>query len=105
MGDVTVVDAPGTITLGRSASALTSAMRDLATQGQKNIVINLADVSYIDSCGIGELVSCLSGVSNRGGAMKLLKPSKRVRDLLQITHLDSVFTVFDDETAAVGSFS
>jgi anti-sigma B factor antagonist len=105
VGDVTIVDALGTITLGRGAKSLSEAMRELATRGDKKILINLAGVTYIDSCGIGELVSSLSGVANRGGALRLLNPAKRVRDLLQITNLHTVFQVFDDEGAAVRSFA
>ncbi len=105
VGDVSIVDASGTITLGRGATSLSQAMREAAARGDKKILINLAEVTYVDSCGIGELVSSLSGVANRGGSLKLLNPTKRVRDLLQITNLNTVFQVFEDEASAVRSFA
>lgn len=105
VGDVTVVDATGRITLGDGATTFRDTIRDLATSGQKKLLLNLADVSYIDSSGIGELVSGFTTVSNQGGQVKLLNLTKRVKDLLQITKLYTVFEVFDDEAAAVRSFS
>src|ERR1700722_16283788 len=97
VGDVTIIDASGTITLGRGAKLLSEGMRDLATRGDKKILINLAEVTYVDSCGIGELVSSLSGVANRGGSLKLLNPEKPILDLVQNCYLHPVFQVFDDE--------
>jgi anti-sigma B factor antagonist len=105
VGDVTVVDAAGRITLGDGASAFRDTIRDLSNRGQKKLLLNLAEVSYIDSSGIGELVSGFTTVTNQGGQVKLLKLTKRVSDLLQITKLYTVFEVFDDEAAAVRSFS
>jgi anti-sigma B factor antagonist len=105
VGDVTVVDAVGRITLGEGASAFRDTIRDLAANGRKKLLLNLAEVSYIDSSGIGEMVSGFTTVTNQGGAVKLLNLTKRVRDLLQITKLYTVFEVFDDEAAAVRSFS
>lgn len=105
VGDVTVVDASGRITLGEGSSALRDALRDLVTKGQKKILLNLGDVSYIDSSGIGELVSGFTSVSNAGGQLKLLNLTKRVKDLLQITKLYTVFEVHDDESAAIRSFT
>jgi anti-sigma B factor antagonist len=105
VGDVTVMDASGRITLGEGASSFRETLRDLVSKGNKKLLLNLADVSYIDSSGIGELVSGFTTVTNQGGQMKLLNLTKRVRDLLQITKLYTVFEVFDDETAAVRSFS
>jgi anti-sigma B factor antagonist len=104
VGDVTVIDAAGRITLGEGASAFRDTIRDLAGKGNKKILINLGDVSYIDSSGIGELVSGFTTVTNGGGQLKLVGLSKRVKDLLQITKLYTVFDVFDDEAAAVRSF-
>jgi len=104
VGDVIIVNVSGTLTLGRDIPTFGGAIRDLATRGHKKILINLADVSYIDSSGIGEFVSCFTRVANGGGSMKLLKPSKRIRDLLQITKLHAAFQVFDDEAGAVSSF-
>lgn len=105
VGDVTVIDAAGRITLGEGASAFRDAIRDLAAKGDKKLLLNLSDVSYIDSSGIGEMVSGFTTVTNHGGQLKLLGLSKRVKDLLQITKLYTVFEVFDDEAAAVRSFS
>ena len=104
VGDVTVVDAVGRITLGEAASTFRDTVRDLAAGGHKKLLLNLAEISYIDSSGIGELVSGFTTVANQGGSVKLLKLTKRVQDLLQITKLYTVFEVFDDEAAAVGSF-
>ena len=105
VGDVTVIDATGRITLGEGASTFRDTVRDLATKGNKKLLVNLGDVSYIDSSGIGEMVSGFTTVTNHGGQLKLLGLSKRVKDLLQITKLYTVFEVFDDEAAAVRSFS
>lgn len=105
VGDVTVIDAVGRITLGEGASTFRETIRDLATGGHKKILLNLGDVSYIDSSGIGELVSGFTTVTNQGGQLKLLGLSKRIQDLLQVTKLYTVFEVFDDEAEAVRSFS
>lgn len=105
VGDVTVVDAVGRITLGEGASTFRDTVRDLASNGKKKLLLNLAEVSYIDSSGIGEMVSGFTTVTNQGGQVKLLNLTKRVKDLLQITKLYTVFEVFDDEAAAVRSFS
>lgn len=105
VGNVTVMDAAGRITLGEGASAFRDAIRDLATKGDKKILVNLSEVSYIDSSGIGEMVSSYTTVTNHGGQLKLLGLNKRVKDLLQITKLYTVFEVFDDEAAAIRSFA
>lgn len=105
VGDVTVIDAAGRITLGEGASVFRDTIRDLSTKGDKKLLLNLSDVTYIDSSGIGELVSGFTTVTNHGGQLKLLGLSKKVKDLLQITKLYTVFEVFDDEAAAVRSFS
>ncbi len=105
VGDVTVIDAAGRITLGEGASSFRDTIRELAAKGDKKILLNLSDVSYIDSSGIGEMVSGFTTVTNHGGQLKLLGLSKRVKDLLQITKLYTVFEVFDDEAAAVRSFT
>jgi len=104
VGDVTVIDAVGRITLGEGASSFRDTIRDLVAKGDKKIVLNLGDVSYIDSSGIGELVSAFTTVTNQGGQLKLLNLTKRIQDLLQITKLYTVFEVYDDETKAVQSF-
>ena len=104
VGDVTVIDAAGRITLGEGASAFRDLIRDLANKGGQKILLNLSEVSYIDSSGIGELVSGFTTITNHGGSLKLVGLSKRVKDLLQITKLYTVFEVFEDESAAVRSF-
>lgn len=104
VGDVTVIDAAGRITLGEGSSTFRDSIRDLVAKGNKKVVLNLAEVSYIDSSGIGELVSAFTTVANQGGSLKLLNLGKRVQDLLQITKLYTVFEVHEDEAAAVRSF-
>ena len=105
VGEVTVVDAAGRITLGEGASIFRDTLRDLAGNGKKKLLLNLGEVSYIDSSGIGEMVSGFTTVTNAGGQVKLLNLTKRVKDLLQITKLYTVFEVFEDEAAAVRSFT
>jgi anti-sigma B factor antagonist len=95
----------GRITLGEGSSAMRDAVRDMVSKNQKKILLNLGDVSYIDSSGIGELVSGFTTVTNGGGNLKLLNLNKRVKDLLQITKLYTVFEVHEDEAAAIRSFA
>jgi anti-sigma B factor antagonist len=102
---VSVIDVAGRITLGEGSSALRETLRDMVAKNQTKILLNLADVTYIDSSGIGELVSGYTTVTNTGGALKLLNLNKRVKDLLQITKLYTVFEVFEDEAAAVRSYA
>jgi anti-sigma B factor antagonist len=104
VGDVTVVDVAGRITLGEGSSALRDTLRELVTKNQKKILLNLGEVSYIDSSGIGELVSGFTTVTNSGGQLKLLGLNKRVKDLLQITKLYTVFDVHEEEASAIRSF-
>ena len=101
---VSVVDLSGRITLGEGCSQLRELIRDLLAKGHKKILLNLGEVTYIDSSGIGELVSGFTAVSNQGGQLKLLNLTKKVQDLLQITKLLTVFDVHDDETKAIASF-
>ena len=101
---VTIVDCSGRITLGEGSVTLRDTVREILAKGQKKILLNLADVNYIDSSGIGELVSAFTTTKNQNGELKLLKLTKKVNDLLQITKLYTVFDVQDDETAAVKSF-
>ena len=101
---VTVVDMSGRITLGEGSVILREAIKDLVAKGQKKILLNLGDVTYIDSSGIGELVSAFTSVRNQGGELKLLKLTKKVHDLLQITKLYTVFDIKDDEATAIRSF-
>jgi len=104
VGDVSVVDVAGRITLGEGSSALRDTLRDMINKNQKKILLNLGEVNYIDSSGIGELVSGFTTVTNSGGQLKLLNLNKRVKDLLQITKLYTVFDVHEDEAGAVRSF-
>ena len=101
---VTIVDLSGRITLGEGSVLLRDMVRDLVTKGQRKILLNLGDVTYIDSSGIGELVSAFTTVRNQGGDLKLLNLTKKVHDLLQITKLYTVFDVKDDEATAVAAF-
>jgi anti-sigma B factor antagonist len=101
---VMVVDVSGRITLGEGCAQLRELIRDQLSKGNKRVLINLADVTYIDSSGIGELVSAYTAVSNQGGQLKLLNLTKKVHDLLQITKLYTVFDVHNDEAKAIGSF-
>ena len=101
---VTILDISGKITLGEASAALRETVKDALAKGSKKIVLNLADVSYVDSAGLGELVSAYTTVKNAGGTLKLLKITKKVSDLLVITKLVTVFETFDDEGAAVASF-
>jgi anti-sigma B factor antagonist len=99
-----VVDVSGRITLGEGCAQLRELIRDQLTKGNKRVLLNLADVTYIDSSGIGELVSAYTAVSNQGGQLKLLNLTKKVHDLLQITKLYTVFDIHEDEARAIGSF-
>jgi anti-sigma B factor antagonist len=105
VGDVTVIDAVGRITLGEGASTFRETIRELASGGHKKVLLNLGEVSYIDSSGIGELVSGFTTVTNQGGQLKLVGLSKRIQDLLQVTKLYTVFEVFEDEAEGVRSFA
>lgn len=101
---VTVLDLSGRITLGEGSVQLRDAVRDLIGKGQKNILLNLGDVNYIDSSGLGELVSAYTTSRNQGANLKLLNLTKKVHDLLQLTKLYTVFDIYDDEASAVGSY-
>jgi anti-sigma B factor antagonist len=105
VGDVAVIDVSGRITLGEGSSNLREGIRELLSRGQRKILLNLGEVSYIDSSGIGELVWGYTSVANQGGQLKLLNLTKRVKDLLQITRLYTVFDIYDDEAEAVRSFA
>jgi anti-sigma B factor antagonist len=104
-GDVTIVDASGKLVLGEETSALRAKIRELVAGGSKRIILNLADVSYMDSSGLGELIGAHTTVTTAGGEMKLLHLAKRVHDLLKITKLYTVFEAFEDEATAVSSFT
>ncbi len=102
---ITILDLSGRITLGEGSVTIRDAIRDLLNKGAKHILLNLGDVSYMDSSGLGELVSAYTSVKNAGGELKLLNLTKKVHDLLQITKLYTVFDVKDDEASAVASYS
>ena len=102
---VTILDLSGRITLGEGSVVLRDQIRELLGKSEKKILLNLGDVTYIDSSGIGELVSAFTTVRNQGGELKLLNLTKKVHDLLQITKLYTVFDVKDDEASAVKAFS
>ena len=101
---VTVLDLNGRITLGEGSVQLRDAIRDLIGKGQKSILLNLSDVNYIDSSGLGELVSAYTTARNQGAALKLLGLTKKVNDLLQLTKLYTVFDIYDDEASAIASY-
>jgi anti-sigma B factor antagonist len=103
-GDVAVVDLAGRITLGEAAGTLRDTLKELLGKGQRNILLNLGEVTYIDSSGLGELVGGFATVANRGGQLKLLDIQSRVRELMQITKLYTVFDIFTDEAEAIRSF-
>ncbi len=105
VGGVTIVDAAGRITMGDGSDVmLRDKMRSLVQQGERKLLLNLADVNYVDSAGLGEIVQAYATATKNGGTLKLLNPTKRLRDLLSITKLLTVFETFDSETDAVGSF-
>lgn len=103
-GDVIVLDLDGKITIGEGSVALRSAVRRLVEENKKKILLNLAGVGYVDSSGIGELVSSFSSVSREGGQLKLLNLTQKIQDLLAITKLLTVFDVYEDESSAVSAF-
>jgi anti-sigma B factor antagonist len=105
VGGITVLDCSGKITLGEGSVTIRDAVRDVLATGATKILLNLGEVNYIDSSGIGELVSALTAVKNAGGELKLLQLTKKVKDLLQITKLYTVFDIYDEEADAVASFS
>lgn len=102
---IIVVDMSGRITLGEGCTQLRELVREQLGKGTKHLLLNLADITYIDSSGIGELVSGFTTASNQGGKLKLLNLTKKVHDLLQITKLYTVFDVYDDEAKAITSFA
>jgi anti-sigma B factor antagonist len=103
-GGVTVLDLKGKITLGEGSVQVRDAIRGLIGKGQKSILLNLGDVNYIDSSGLGELVGAYTSAKNQGAELKLLKLTQKVHDLLQLTKLYTVFDIYDDEKVAVASF-
>ena len=104
VGDVTVLDMDGKITIGEGSVALRTAIRRLLEEGKKKILLNLAKVGYIDSSGIGELVSSYTAINKESGALKLLNLTQKLQDLLTITKLLTVFDVYESEEEALASF-
>ena len=105
VGEIGVIDFSGAITLGDGTATLRRMVRELVQKGYRKILLNLGEVDYIDSAGLGELVSAHATVRNARGDMKLLQPNKHVRDLIQITRLFTVFDVQPNEAAAIRSFT
>ncbi len=103
-GDVTILDLDGKITIGEGSVSLRGAIRRLVEEGKKKILLNLAGVGYVDSSGIGELVSSFTTISSKEGQLKLLNLTQKIQDLLTITKLLTVFDVYDDEAKALNSF-
>ena len=104
-GDVAVLDLNGKVTIGEGSVALRNAIRRLLGEGKNKILLNLGGVGYIDSSGIGELVSSFTAVNKEGGVLKLLNLTQKIQDLLAITKLLTVFDVFDEEGEALSSFA
>jgi anti-sigma B factor antagonist len=105
VGSVTSLDISGHVTLNDGADQIRDKVKSVLQEGKRHILVNLAGVSYMDSAGLGELVQAYSTVSKQGGSLKLVSPTKRLKDLLVITKLTTVFDSFDDEAAAVASFA
>jgi len=105
VNDVTILDMHGKITIGEGSAEIRNRVRDLLQAGRKKILLNLGDVSYVDSSGIGELVSSFTTVTNQGGQLKLLNLTKKLKELLAITKLLTVFDTYEDEAKALASFS
>jgi anti-sigma B factor antagonist len=104
VGDVTVIDLDGRITLGEGSNLLRDLVRERLTKGRRKILLNMATVNYVDSTGLGELVSAYRYIKSEGGELKLLGINKKVTDLLQITKLYTVFDIHNDEGQAIASF-
>jgi anti-sigma B factor antagonist len=104
-GDVTILDLEGKVTIGEGSVALRNAIRRLLGEGKSKILLNLAGVGYIDSSGIGELVSSFTAVNKEGGTLKLLNLTQKIQDLLAITKLLTVFDVYEDEGEALSSYA
>jgi anti-sigma B factor antagonist len=102
--DVSIIDLSGRLTMGEACAAIRDEIHDEIGHGTRKILLNLADVSYIDSAGLGELTAAFTSMKNRDGRLKLLNLTRRIHDLLQITKLYTVFDVYDDEKKAIASF-
>ncbi len=104
ISDIVIIDLNGRITLGDGCQSVGELIHELLAKDRKKILLNLAEVNFIDSAGIGTLTKCFVAAKRNGGAIKLLHLTTKIRDLLQITNLYTVFEVFSDEQAAIGSF-
>ncbi len=104
VGQVAVIDLGGKITLGEGSGTLRDTVAEVVAKGNKNILLNMADVTYIDSAGLGELVGSYASITNKGGQLKLVNLQNKVKDLMQITKLHTVFHVFDAEDEAIASY-
>ena len=104
VGPITVIDLAGKITIGEGEVVLRERIEELSKTRRRHLLLNLENVSYMDSCGVAELVACFKRTTVNGGTVKLLNPSARVRDLLRVTMLDELFEVFFDEAEAIRSF-
>jgi len=103
--DIIVIDVEGNILLGDGDVEIKKTVDDYLKRGNKNFLLNLAKVPYLDSAGLGEIIRCFTALRRSGGSFKLLSPNKRIIDLLNITKLLDVFDCYDNETAAIASFS
>ena len=104
-GEVSVVEVAGPVTIGEGTETLRDTIRELVVRGRKHLLLDLSRVLYLDSSGIGELLASRTAVLNRSGQLKLLKPSRRVQDVLRITRIERGFEIFQDEAAALASFA
>jgi|SRR5438477_6887293 anti-sigma B factor antagonist len=104
VGNVAIVDLSGKITLGENTGILRDELKSVLAQGNKNIILNMKQVGYVDSAGLGELVGAYTTATNQGGAVKLLNLEGKMRDLMQITKLHTIFPTFDNEQKAIDSF-
>ncbi len=104
VGNVSIIDLDGKITLGENTGILRNAITSVLSKGSKNLLLNLAGVSYVDSAGLGELVGAYTTATNQGGAVKLLHMQTKMKDLMTVTKLHTIFPAFEDEKDAVASF-
>jgi anti-sigma B factor antagonist len=104
-GEVSILDIAGSITLGESANQLRAALNDLISRNRKQLLLNLSGLTFIDSSGIREVMSAFLELGKNGGKLKLLHPTQRVKDLLRITKLHTIFEIYDDEATAISSFT
>ena len=104
LSGVAILDMSGRITLGDGSVVLRETVREQIASGKKALIINLGEVTYMDSSGLGELISAFTTAKNRGATLKLLNLTKRIRDLMEITKLYTVFDIYDDEASAIASF-